>query len=186
VKIESALLLALLIAGCISDAPQADTSQPSPTYAGADYLVYENAAKHISLRYPKDWSYTEGTGDEIVSLSDKNEKFSGVVTVRAKDITTPYIPTDGEFMESMTAYGAEYITGYDMLEANKTTLNSYPAYRHRYTTRVDNMSFQVVEYYILTNTTEYQLSYIQMEKAYGVYEPTIEGIINSFRMSEGA
>jgi hypothetical protein len=174
--------------------PQQEASAQTNGNDSNTFKLYENATYGIKIQYPSNWTIEEG-GDE-----DSDDKVTDVVSFFApvsndSEIIAPslYITIDNpslNLIENLNEYLTTTINDYNdsqdfkVIESNTNNiLGGYPAYKLVYTdVDDDNINYKDMEIGTIIEDKVYSVTYDAAEEEYSVYLPTVQKMIDSFKI----
>jgi eukaryotic-like serine/threonine-protein kinase len=166
------------------------------------FRTYENPAYGIQIQYPSTWIIY---ADDVFSDNDYDDDDAAIDIVSflgpVKSDTEAYAPSlyisidnlsPADLNLNMTEYLARITDDYDarlkdfkVIESNTNSsiLASKPAYKLVFTDEEDEIHYKTMEIGTIIGDKVYLLSYAAQEEQYSNYLPTVQKMIDSFKIN---
>jgi eukaryotic-like serine/threonine-protein kinase len=160
------------------------------------YSLYENPQHNFTIQYPSDWTLRQGGGaGVIVTFSSPYESdfdpFIANLVIGIENLTSGaslenYTSSVVALLQSIPAGGDFSLTGSPLA----TTFGGFPARKTGFTITVPNerslsseTNVEGVQLWTVDNNTAYVLSFAAEQDKFASYLPTVEHIIDTFRIT---
>ncbi|MDJ0735433.1 MAG: protein kinase [Nostocaceae cyanobacterium] len=160
-----------------------------------NYLVYENSNYGIKIKHPDNWAVQNPGGspditDEVAKLFPTNQNESSscplYIFINIDNFQKGGILSLNEYKNLVMRKikNLNPNTKINDISTSSTTLSNFRAYKLVYTRREEECSLKVMEIGTVRNSKAYFLTYTAEEKQYSQLLPTVEKMINSFKIVE--
>ncbi len=164
-------------------------SAPGPQSSN-DFLVYENPAYGIKIKYPANWHKEEEQGQytrTVTFLSppeSASDKFPESVTVVVTNLPAP-TSTD-EFTKGFIEWAKVNIKDFKIVESTITAVASIPAQKIVFTGRgggyYGDVDLKAIGIFMVKGKKGYQIAYTAENATYSAYLSTVQEMIDSFEI----
>ncbi|MBN2014331.1 MAG: DcrB-related protein [Candidatus Altiarchaeota archaeon] len=194
------ILLVLLICGCVSDVDETTTSTTTTrkttttttttiTETGPPgFLIFESSTYGIKIDYPSEWSKEEDFMEAVVFFKSPPESESDDLQENV-GILVERLPIGYESLTFEQVYDSEianaenFITDFEVISSEKTTVGGNPAYKTVITFTQGTYKLKAQQVFILKNGKEYVVTYTAKADTYSKYLNTVETMIDSFEIT---
>jgi hypothetical protein len=159
----------------------------------SDILTYQNSSYGITIHYPANWTVDEEDSDPndnitnivtfVSPLENTSDNYSENLGIGLERLTDQNMTLD-EYTSSLITDYNNTSTDFNLNELNTNiTLGGSPAYGLLYTDREDGTNYKTMEIGTIIGDRVFYIEYIAEENKYSNYLPTIQMMINSFRVT---
>ena len=161
-----------------------------------NFIIYENRTYGIKINYPSDWQKTEHTNGnkfwvEFISPSQNNPNaFPATISVSVEglnhNITTN---TTDEYVAGIVNNAKQSLSDFQIIESNRNAnITGGPAYKIVYSFLSQDPAvqahFQSMNIWTIKDKKVYSISYTEVKSEYAAYLPTVQSMIDSFKILE--
>jgi hypothetical protein len=164
----------------------------------SNFLPYENATLGISVQYPPDWIKEEQDKVGVIFISppstNNSEASSVAVRVQIANLSLPSSPpspflTD-QLLQNYTNSTIRELTAgnFSIIESNSTTIgigdNNYTSAHELVFSKQEEegLTIQQMQIYGIRDNKLYLITYIADAANYPIYLPTVQKMIDSFKI----
>lgn len=156
--------------------------------------IFKNSTYGIEIGYPVDWVISPDLPSEdeipnfydVVTFESPSSASKVPVSVFVGVERIPKSMTLGEYTEASLSYVDDEGSKIDLLESTGTTLSGKLAHRVEYTMTADEsigMKAKVMQVWTINSGIAYVITYVAMGDSYEKYLPTVERMIESFKIT---
>ncbi len=180
-KLGILLLLGMLglylTGGCLQQ-------ENSKFYKPKNFLTYENGSYGVRIKYPQEWTKTEGAmGTVVVFLSPKqndSDPFQENLNIIVQNL--PASTTLNVVTEETINQVKQLIQNATIIESTDTTLAGVPAYKIVYSGKMREYTLKWIQIWTVKNNKMYSITYTAEINSYSYYLDVIQKMIDSFEI----
>ncbi|MBI2445586.1 DcrB-related protein [Candidatus Micrarchaeota archaeon] len=185
---------ALLITGCVTNAPTQPTAAPSGTITSqavattqdsasaastsiSDYKTYDGEA--YTIQYPQDWQLNEAQGITIFQtpLTGQNDTYQENVNV----LIVPSEQDLNAFIEAALSQSVE-TAGFELIDSTATTLSGQPARTITYSEQSTEGKIQYAQTISVQSGHAIIVTYTALSSTFDEYRRAAEAMTASFKL----
>jgi eukaryotic-like serine/threonine-protein kinase len=153
------------------------------------FLTYENPTYRIRIQYPSDWEKLEFSQRNIVVIfrspreNSSDTKLENLL-IQVGNLPSQNIPLD-EIVRANINKLKQSLIDFELIELNATTLSgNNPAHKVVYTNREGEDELKTMQVVSIKEDKVYLITYTAEASRYDRYLPTIQKMIDSFRLGD--
>jgi len=152
-----------------------------------DYLTYTSRKNKLSIKYPSSWNKLEGIQGTIIAFrrpkENNSEKFLENLNIVIEELSEKdKKATLDQYFKAGLAALKEIFPTLEVVSSFDTTLANNPARRNLYNYSVSGLHLKLMQMFMIVNAKVYIISYTASEENYEKYLPTINAMIDSFKL----
>jgi eukaryotic-like serine/threonine-protein kinase len=153
------------------------------------FLTYENPTYRIRIQYPSDWEKLEFSQRNIVVIFRSSQENSSDtklenLLIQVGNLPSQNIPLD-EVVRANINKLKQSLIDFELIELNATTLSgNNPAHKVVYINREGEDELKTMQVVSIKEDKVYLITYTAEASRYDRYLPTIQKMIDSFRIGD--
>lgn len=154
-----------------------------PKEVGATTEKYTNKEKLYSIDYPSDWQKKEVPSIDFVLFAPPkgtDTQIHASMNVIAEKVDAP-VNLEQFYKESVSNITTE-LKEVKIDSSGETSLNGTPSKWVLYTHKMQDFSFKVLQYFVVSHDRVYLLTFSSITDEYGNYQKEFEKMAASFRL----
>jgi hypothetical protein len=176
-----------IMAEIITTIPSQDNGTTITT--SSPFLIYKNPTYRIRIQYPSDWEQLEFNQRNIVIIfrsppeNSSDTKLENLL-IQVGNLPSQNIPLNEIASANINALNQSLID-FELIELNTTTLSgNNPAHKVVYTNREGEDERKTMQVLSIKEDKVYLITYTAEASRYDRYLPTIQKMIDSFRIGD--
>ncbi len=182
------ILISLLLLANTTTQQQKTAIAQTTTTKEYDFLTYENYTYAIRIQYPSDWERLEFSQRNIVVIFRLPQENSSDTKLENLLIQVGNLPFQNISLEALNNASVDNLRNslvdFELIESNATTIAYNPAYKIVYSDRVEQDERKTMQVLSIKEDKVYLLTYSAEASRYDRYLPTIQKMIDSFRIGD--
>jgi hypothetical protein len=158
------------------------------TTSSSPFLTYENPSYRIRIQYPSDWEKLEFSRRNIVVIFRSPAENSSDTKLENLLIQVGNLPFQNISLEALNNVNIDTLRNslvdFELVESTATTIAYNPAYTIVYTDRVGQDEHKTMQVLSIKEDKVYLITYTAEASRYDRYLPTIQKMIDSFRIGD--
>lgn len=158
--------------------------QENSSYKPKNFLTYENSFYGVRIKYPQEWTKTEGAmGTVVMFLSPKQndtDPFQENLNIIVQPL--PASTTLNVVTEETINQVKQLIQNATIIETTDTTLAGVPAYKLVYSGKMRDYTLKWMQIWAVKNNIMYSITYTAEIDSYSYYLDVIQKMIDSFEI----
>ncbi len=173
-----------------STLPTPQPSETSVTQPSSNFLTYDNTTYRIRIKYPSEWTKSEGISGLTVAflspIESSSDNFRENLNVIVGNFTQSM--TLDEYIDFSINQLKKEITDFSIIDSSATTLAGNPAHKIIFTGTISGKSgnqgqfLKWMQVYTIKNNRSYVITYCAEVNKHSYFLDTIQKMINSFEI----